>query len=507
MGRVRRDGRPMGGGVVTAWLTRDLAIPRASEAAAPTCSWRSRPRVVLLAFPVAGIVIATRQPANIIGWILLAIGAGWAVLAGATGYADYGIRLHPGSLPGGGLRRRAHAHGVGAAGRAHRDVPAAALPGRPLAGPRWRWVAYVGAASTATCAMTGLLDPGLLNGSVYQKTQNPMGVESLGGVVAVLDYAVVVLAVTMVASAASLVVRFRRAGLVEREQVKWLAAAAGVSAWIYLVDLCICVLAGAGPEPVWRLLIDDTFVLSLGLIPAAIGMAVLRYRLYEIDVIIRRTLVYAALVSVLALLYFAGVYGMQAAVRSVSGQSGTLAVTVVDAARGGGLPAAPELASSGRSTIASIAAATTRPARSRRSAAGCASRSTSRRCQARCWTSSARRCSQRTRRCGSGRRRWGGEARAWSGHGRLRAVRGAVPVCHDVRRSREGCRQEQQLVHRRPLGRNRLSRGGLHLPGRGLASRGSPAREPDRLAPASDRCVVGLQRDGHLCRLHRQAPP
>ena len=134
---------------------------------------------------------------------------------------------------------------------------------------------------------------------------------------------------TMVASAASLVVRFRHAGLVEREQVKWLAAAAGLSAWVYLVDLCVSVVAGgAGPEPVWRVALDDTFVLSLGLIPVAIGVAVLRYRLYEIDVIIRRTLVYAVLVSALAVLYLVGVFAIQAAVRSVSGQSGTLAVTV-----------------------------------------------------------------------------------------------------------------------------------------------------------------------------------
>jgi hypothetical protein len=174
-----------------------------------------------------------------------------------------------------------------------------------------------------------LLDPDVLKDSPYAPTPNPIGVDALGGVIAVLDYAVLVLALTMVASAASLVVRFRRAGMVEREQVKWLAAAAGVSAWIYLVDLCISVVAGgAGPEPVWRVLLDDAFVLSVGLIPVAIGIAVLRYRLYEIDVIIRRTLVYAALVSVLALLYFAIVYGIQAAVRSLSGQSGTLAVTV-----------------------------------------------------------------------------------------------------------------------------------------------------------------------------------
>jgi hypothetical protein len=74
--------------------------------------------------------------------------------------------------------------------------------------------------------------------------------------------------------------------------------------------------------------LDDTFVVSLGLIPIAIGIAVLRYRLYDIDVIIRRTLVYAALVGCLAVVYLGGVYAIQAAVRSVSGQSGTLAVTV-----------------------------------------------------------------------------------------------------------------------------------------------------------------------------------
>jgi hypothetical protein len=314
--------------ILTAWATRDLKNPESLGSGSADLLLAIGVAVVLLAFPVAGIVIATRQPANLIGWILLAIGAGWALLAGATGYADYGIRLHPGSLPGAdiaaALTLTVWAPPVGLTG----TFLLLLFPDGHLPGPRWRWVAYVGAASTATCAITALLDPGLLDGSVYQNTQNPMGVESLSGVVAVLDYAVVVLAATMVASAASLVVRFRRAGQVEREQVKWLAAAAGVSAVIYFVDLCLGVIAGPGPEPAWRLMIDNLFVLSLGLIPAAIGIAVLRYRLYEIDVIIRRTLVYAALVSVLALLYLAGVLGIQTAVRSVSGQSGTLAVTV-----------------------------------------------------------------------------------------------------------------------------------------------------------------------------------
>jgi len=315
--------------IVTAWLTRDLQNSESLGSSGADLVVGIATAVVLLAFPVAGVVIATRQPANPIGWILLAIGAGWGALAGATGYADYGIRLHPGSLPAADIAAvltvSVWAPPVGLTG----TFLLLLFPDGRLPGARWRWIAYVGAAATAACTAASLLDPDVLKDSPYASTQNPIGVDALGGVIAVLDYAVVVLALTMVASAASLVVRFRRAGMVEREQVKWLAAAAGVSAWIYLVDLCISVVAGGtGPEPVWRVLLDDAFVLSVGLIPVAIGVAVLRYHLYEIDVIIRRTLVYAALVSVLALLYLAGVFGIQAVVRSLSGQSGTLAVTV-----------------------------------------------------------------------------------------------------------------------------------------------------------------------------------
>ncbi len=315
--------------VVTAWATRDLEGSESLGSSGADLLVTVGIAVVLLMFPVAGVVIATRQPANPIGWLLLAIGVGWGLLAGATGYADYGLRLHPGSLPAADIAAAltvvVWAPPVGLTGTFLLLLfPDGRLPGR-----RWRWVAFVGAAATAGCIAAGMLNPDALDDGTYAPTRNPMGIDGLGPVVAVLDYAVLVLAVMMVASASSLVVRFRRAGRAEREQVKWLAAAAAVSAWIYLVDLCISVtVTGSGPEPVWRVLLDDTFVLSLGLIPIAIGIAVLRYRLYEIDVIIRRTLVYAALVSALALLYFAGVFGIQAAVRSLSGQSGTLAVTV-----------------------------------------------------------------------------------------------------------------------------------------------------------------------------------
>jgi hypothetical protein len=314
--------------IVTTWLTRDLSSPESLGSTSADAVVGIAMAVVLLAFPIAGVVVAVRQPANPVGWILLAIGAGWGLLAGVTSYADYGLRLHPGSVPAANvaaaLTVSVWAVPVGLTG----TFLLLLFPDGRLPGPRWRWVAYVAALTTVLGATTGPLDPGALESTPYSHTSNPLGIGGMGPVVGVLNYAVLVLAVTMAASAVSLVVRFRRSGRVAREQVKWLAAAAGASASIYLVDLCASLLfGGSGPQPVWRVALDDAFVLSVGLTPIAIGVAVLRYRLYEIDVIIRRTLVYAALVGCLAALYLGGVYAIQTAVRSVSGQSGTLAVT------------------------------------------------------------------------------------------------------------------------------------------------------------------------------------
>ena len=315
--------------IVTTWLTRDLASPESLGSTSADAVVGVAIAVALVLFPIAGVVVAVRQPGNPVGWILLAIGAGWGLLAGATSYADYGIRLHPGSVPAAdvaaALTVSVWAVPVGLTG----TFLLLLFPDGRLPGPRWRWVAYVAALTTVLGATTGPLDPGALKSTSYPHTENPFGIAGLGPVVGVLNYAVLVLALTMAASAASLVVRFRRSGPVAREQIKWLAAAAGTSAAIYLVDLCASLVAGgSGPQPTWRVALDDAFVLSVGLTPVAIGVAVLRYRLYEIDVIIRRTLVYAALLGCLALVYLAAVVAIQAAVRSVSGQSGTLAVTV-----------------------------------------------------------------------------------------------------------------------------------------------------------------------------------
>jgi hypothetical protein len=126
----------------------------------------------------------------------------------------------------------------------------------------------------------------------------------------------------------SLVLRFRRSGGEERQQIKWIAFAASFLGLAYLAatigavfvrDIALDVTGGA-PTPLWLQLLQDAVSLSGAGISIAIGFAVLKYRLYDIEVIINRTLVYGALTATLALVYFGGVATVQAIFRALTGQ-------------------------------------------------------------------------------------------------------------------------------------------------------------------------------------------
>jgi MFS family permease len=139
----------------------------------------------------------------------------------------------------------------------------------------------------------------------------------------------VLLPLCILASALSLILRYRRSGDEEREQIKWLAFAAS------LVGLGL-LGAGAGgsifaPEttgtkPLWLGLLEDVVLLSYASIPVAVGFAVLKYRLYDIDVVINRTLIYGSLTLMLALLYFGSVIALQFFFSLLTGQGNTLAI-------------------------------------------------------------------------------------------------------------------------------------------------------------------------------------
>jgi hypothetical protein len=284
--------------------------------------------VTIVTYPAAGWLIAARRPESPIGWLLLAIGACWG--AGATStYSDYTIKLHH-HLPGGAL--------VAVVGSAF-WMPAIGMTGTfllllfpdgYLPGPRWRPVARASAVAMVAGLFYLMFRPGPLTDAGYPGVRNPVGIDALGSVLGVGWVAILALVVAMVVSAASLVVRYRRARGPERQQVKWLAAAAAGVAVVYavVVPLGAVVDPSSQDPPVWLSAAQSASLLSFGLIPVAIVFAVLRYRLYEIDVIIRRTLVYAVLVAILAALYLGGVTVVGGLLRTITGGSGAIGVTV-----------------------------------------------------------------------------------------------------------------------------------------------------------------------------------
>jgi hypothetical protein len=284
--------------------------------------------VAVFTYPVAGWLLAARRPENPIGWLLLAIGVSWGLGATAT-YADYTVKLHHDLSGGPLLAVVANAFWLPAVGITGTFLlllfPDGHLPGR-----RWRYVAWTSAVAMVAGVMGLVFDPGPLADAGYPGVQNPLGIDALGPILAAGWVAILVVVAMMVASAASLFVRYRRARGSERQQLKWLAAAAAGVAVIYAVVVPLGAVLDPSSQhtPVWLSAAETGSLLSFGLIPVAIVFAVLRYRLYEIDVIIRRTLVYALLVAVLAALYLGGVTLVGGVLRSVTGGSGTIGVTV-----------------------------------------------------------------------------------------------------------------------------------------------------------------------------------
>ena len=191
------------------------------------------------------------------------------------------------------------------------------FPDGRLPSRRWLPVAVVPAIGVAGIAILGALTETLRGQTFDYRIDNPIGIEGLGHVEDLRAFAVLgggALAIGTVGAVAAVVVRFRRSRGTERQQMKWfLYAAAPLVAFPAIESLPVIVsglLAG------WVL---------VGL-PVAIGIAVLRYRLYEIDLFINRTLVYGPLSAMLVLVYFGGVVGLQAALRTLTGQESTLAV-------------------------------------------------------------------------------------------------------------------------------------------------------------------------------------
>jgi len=258
---------------------------------------------------IAGTVIITRQPRNMIGWLLLAmpVCAAFALMAGD--YATYALVTAPGSLP---FRTAAAWIDRWAI------VPALCLPillfllfpdGRVPSG-RWRPVLWLALAAPILTTALFALTPGRMTGGFAQLTSvrvvNPLGIGAAGGVIRVLSLigGFSCLLAAFLAGAA-LVARFRSRRGDERQQIKWLAfAGTAFLAELALTLVFALILGNSAAGDTWGNTMFTVMSATLGLgIPAACTVAILKYRLYDIDVVISKTVVYAVLAAFITAVY------------------------------------------------------------------------------------------------------------------------------------------------------------------------------------------------------------
>jgi signal transduction histidine kinase len=268
-----------------------------------------------------GVLVTLRQPANPIGWMFLLVA--FAVTLGvlAAGYADYWTAGEGGSAWLG----KTAAWYASSSWPPWVLVPATFLlllfpDGRLLPGRRWRVVAWCAGLGIALTWLGGLLRPGKLED--YPRVRNPYGLE-VADPLQGLGFLLV--AIGLVGSTAAVVLRFRRGDREQREQIKWIALAAAVIAVVVPVGIATYDLVG---EDVANVAIE----LSILGLPVAAAVAILRYRLYDIDVVINRTLVYATLTAGLAAVYAAIALGLGVAIGSgstVPTAAATLAVALL----------------------------------------------------------------------------------------------------------------------------------------------------------------------------------
>lgn len=296
--------------------------------------------VVVLVFPLVGLLILRQQPRNTVGWLLQGTGLVWALGFMADSYATYGLVTQPGALPGAdvvaALNEGLWAPAIGLTG----TFLILLYPDGRLPSPRWRPVAWLSGITIVVLVVTIDVLPGPMTESPVPEMANPLAWEAAEpALVVLIAIFLPLLPLSVVACAAGLVTRFRRSDGVERQQLKWLAAAGAVVAFVYFLTMVTVVLEGVTPlldeGNQWVSFLQQLSVLVFVLLPLSIGIAVLRHRLYEIDVVINRALVYGILTATLAGVYGVCVLLSQSALEPVTRQSelavaiSTLAVAAV----------------------------------------------------------------------------------------------------------------------------------------------------------------------------------
>jgi hypothetical protein len=303
--------------LVLTTLSLLLLIMNLSRASAHVFDYWVESTLIAVVFSSVGAVIASYRPENLIGWMFCAVGLLPSIRHFASQYAIYALLAAPGSLPVGEVL----AWFAAWLWVPHTGLTALLIllfPDGRLPSARWRWLAWF----TGTMILVGtvLTMFAIVPLSGLGSIQNPLGIEGTQFIPLLVEAALWTFALIAIAS---VFVRMRRGVGAERQQIKWVAYAGAITCvGVFLRYLVFMVTSASWA---WWL---GTGILTLGIIgtPIAMAIAILRYRLYDIDVVINRTLVYGLLTATLALFYFGSIVSLQAVLRVLTGQESTLAV-------------------------------------------------------------------------------------------------------------------------------------------------------------------------------------
>jgi hypothetical protein len=277
---------------------------------------------IAVSFSTVGAVIASRRPEHPVGWLFCTIGLLAAVDHFCGEYATYALAGQRDSLLAGETAAWVRSWIWSVTGGLGVFLLLLFPDGR-MPSARWRYLAWLNAVVAVVGAIALAFSPGPIDG--LGSIRNPLGVDSLGSAImgSAVDLVEVLQVAIALAAAVSPFVRLRHARFEKRQQIKWFAYAATI------------LIIGAGVMSLVPGVTDAWWVRSIGLVlyvvgivgvPVAVGIAILRHHLYNIDLLINRTLVYGSLTAALSLVYFGSTVLLQGTLRALTGEDSQLAV-------------------------------------------------------------------------------------------------------------------------------------------------------------------------------------
>ncbi|MGH2642035.1 MAG: histidine kinase [Actinomycetota bacterium] len=257
--------------------------------------------LTILGYSTVGAILASRNTRNPMGWIMLTVGLAFALAQATETYAKYTLEIDPGVLPFGAVAAWFGTWDYAVAFSALL-VLALLYPTGRVVSPRWRMVPWIVVASASVAAVGTALGPGTLEVETGFAVANPFGLEAIRPIVEITGgIGWIGLLASIPVSIASLVLRYRRSEGESRQQIRWLAFIAIAVIATLLLALATTLLFGEGfdrsigPQVFFGVIFS---LIGVG-VPVAMGVAVLKYHLYDLDLVVKKTIVFAILVLLL----------------------------------------------------------------------------------------------------------------------------------------------------------------------------------------------------------------